>query len=80
MHIPSASFKQCFVFGSGCGLAETNKKRCNCNFQHQRKCVENRMGKMHGDVRVYSRRSRLKLHTKLFDIVSPQRVVVPFEW
>ena len=27
MNIPSVPFKQCFVFGSWCGLAETNKKR-----------------------------------------------------
>ena len=66
--------------GQDVDLLKQTKKRCNYNFQHQRKCVENRMGKMHGDVRVYSRRSRLKLHTKLFNIVSPQRVIVPFEW
>ena len=34
MNIPSAPFKQCFVFGSWCGLAETNKKEKQMQFPH----------------------------------------------
>ena len=32
MNIPLAPFKQCFVFGSWCGLAETNKKEKQLQF------------------------------------------------